>query len=85
MSGDFIERLVDGQLLSRMTELEAELAAERATNGRLRAAGDALATNLERMESIYHPRCAPNIAGPARIDNCACLLALAAWEEACRV
>lgn len=50
----------------------------------LRVAGDALATNLERIESIHHPRCAPNIAGPARIDNCACLLALAAWQEARR-
>jgi hypothetical protein len=39
----FVERMVAGQLLSRMTELEAELAAERAEIKRLRAASNALA------------------------------------------
>ena len=38
----FVERLVAGQLSARMTELEADLTAERAEVERLRAAGDAL-------------------------------------------
>jgi len=39
VSGDtFVERLVAGQLSSRITELEADLAAERAEVVRLRAA-----------------------------------------------
>ena len=80
MSGDFIERLVDGQLLSRMTELEAELAAERATNGRLRAAGDALDAALD-----YELGCPCNDENPYDEMYGRSLLARQKWEEACHV
>jgi uncharacterized protein involved in exopolysaccharide biosynthesis len=86
----FVERLVAGQLLSRMTELEADLALlggavrrHRAEVERLRAAGDALATNLQQMEDLYHSRTCKGM-NTERIDNCTCLLALAAWQEASR-
>ncbi len=48
---------------------------------RLRTAGDALATNLQQMEDLYHSRTCKGM-NTERIDNCTCLLALAAWEEA---
>jgi hypothetical protein len=50
---------------------------------RLRAAGDALATNLQQMEDLYHSRTCKGM-NTERIDNCTCLLALAAWQEARR-
>ena len=75
MSGDIVYNIwADPSAAVELDRLNAEIK-------RLRAAGDALATNLQQMEDLYHSRTCKGM-NTERIDNCTCLLALAAWEEA---
>jgi cell division protein FtsB len=48
----FVKRLVGEQLLSRMSDLEADLAAERAEVERLRAKVDQMRTAIQMLEGL---------------------------------